>query len=132
MPKTGAEPNKEQTEILARLAEERHVQKVVAEEGAEGDVPALPELRNGGAGERMAEVFVKVEAKHAAEADGNIGITAEVKVNIQRIHDDGVPCAEHGKSRDVLAEERVDDGPQIVRDDDLLRKAEDHAQRTFA
>lgn len=80
----------------------------------------------------MTKVFVKVEAKHATEADGNIGITAEVKVNIQRIHDDGVPCAEHGKSRDVLAEERVDDGPQIVRDDDLFRKAEDHAQRTFA
>ena len=83
MPKTGAEPNKKQAEILARLAEERHVQKVVAEEGAERDVPALPELRNGGAGKRMTEVFVKVEAKHATEADGNIGITAEVKVNIQ-------------------------------------------------
>ena len=131
VPHAGAEPDEEEARVFAVFAENRHVEQVVAEEGAERNVPALPELRDGLAHEGVPEVFLDPEAEQAAEADGDVRIAAEVEIHIQRVGNDGVPGAEHRKPRDVLAEERVDDAPQVVRDDDLFRKADDDAQRTL-
>ncbi len=46
-----------------------------------------------------------MKAEHAAEADRNIGIAAEIKVDVQGIGNHGIPCTEHGEPGDVLAEE---------------------------
>ena len=63
MPQAGAEPHKKQAAIGPALTENRNVQQVVPEEGAQGDVPALPELGNVLAQKGMPEVFVKMKAE---------------------------------------------------------------------
>ena len=132
VPHAGAEPDEKKAYVLAVFAEDRHIEQIITEEGAERNMPALPEFRNRLAGKGMTEVFVKMKAEHAAEADRNIGIAAEIKVDVQGIGNHGIPCTEHGEPGDVLAEEGIDNYPEVVGDDDLFREADDHAQRALA
>ena len=92
MPKTGAEPNKEQAEILARLAEKRHVQKVVAEEGAEGDVPALPELQKTPREIWTPEIIHKLHTEDTCGALGYVAIAREIAIDLNGEKHRGHPC----------------------------------------
>ena len=60
-------------------------------------MPSLPEFTDRLADKRIIEVLVKAEAENSAESDRHIGISAEIKVDIKRIGNDGIPCAKHGK-----------------------------------
>ena len=83
MPEACAEPYEEEVEILSRSAENRRIEKIISEEGAERDVPSLPELTDILTDERIFEVFVEMEAEHASKTYRHIGISAEIKVYIE-------------------------------------------------
>ena len=132
MPDTGAEPYQEQAEILAVFAENGHVEQIVPEEGAKADVPALPELGDGFAGEGVGEVLVKVEAEYAAKADGDVGIAGEVEVDIEGVDYHRVPGAEEREGGDILAEEGVHYHPEVVGQYHLFRQANYHPEGSLA
>ena len=60
-------------------------------------MPSLPEFTDRFAYERIIEVFIEMESEHSAKSDCNIGIAAEIKINIKRIKNYNIPCAEDGK-----------------------------------
>ena len=72
MPQTRAEPNQEQSTVCLALAEDGDVQQIIPEEGAQRNVPALPELCNVLAQKGMPEVFVKVESEQPSQSDCHI------------------------------------------------------------
>ena len=56
---------------------------IVAEPRGEGDVPAAPEISNGAGGVGAIEVEREVVAQHARAADGDIGISAKITINLK-------------------------------------------------
>lgn len=61
-------------------------------------MPAPPELRGRFCDVGVVEVAQVAEAEHHAEADGHIGIAAEVEEYLERVGDDASPRA-HGSDR---------------------------------
>ena len=58
--------------------------QVIPEPAAQGHVPTPPELLNGAGEEGIVEILREFEAEDPAQADGHIGITGKVKVNIEK------------------------------------------------
>ena len=97
VPHACAEPYKEQIEVFSRSAEYRHIEKIIAEEGAERYMPPLPEFAYAFADKWIVEVFVEMEAEHPSESDRDIRITGKIEIYIKGIKNNGVPCSEEGK-----------------------------------
>ena len=138
MPESRAEPHEEQSAVLASLAEDGHVEQVVAEEASQRDMPSLPELAYALADEGVVEVFVEVEAENASQSDGDIGVAREVEVVPQRHEYRAVPRSHHGEGLGSgvavgrFAEAGENCGVKIIRDDDLLGNAEYHSRESVA
>ena len=81
----------------------------------------------------MIEVLEVVEAHHAPQTDGHVGVGREVKVDLQRVEDHAQPPASEGL-RDEVARSRgnegVGHGCARIGEDDLL--AEAHAKAADA
>ena len=61
-------------------------------------MPPPPELRHGGGGIGVVEVFREVKAQHLPHADGHVGIAGEVEVDLKAEGRDAQPAAD-GRQR---------------------------------
>lgn len=93
VPNACAEPDEEKTAVFSALSENRDIEQIVAEERAEGNVPPLPEFGYVLTDERVVEVFVKVKSENASETDSDIGVSREVKEDLERVSRYTEPCA---------------------------------------
>ena len=66
------------------IAAKRNIH-VVAEEGGEGYVPSSPKIRYRVGNIGVIEVFFVVEAYHKTHTDSHIGISREIKVDLEHI-----------------------------------------------
>ena len=92
-------------------------------------MPALPEFGNILAYERMLEVFVKVEAENSSETDGNVGISREIKIYLQAVSNNAVPCAKHSRASDV-SEETVCNYAELICQQHLFTETQSHSVKT--
>ena len=65
--------------------------------GAQGDMPSSPEFRDAPGNIRIIEVFQEMEAKHFSETDSHIGITGEIKVDLEGVGQGSQPGSRHRK-----------------------------------
>ena len=71
-------------QLALAVASQGNVQ-VIPEPGGQADVPPPPELLDGGADVGVVEVFQKLEAEHAPQADGHVAVAGEVEVDLQAV-----------------------------------------------
>ena len=71
-------------------------------------MPSAPKFRYSSGNVWVVKVFQEIKSEHFAKADCHIGITAEVKVNLQSVADNANPVGEdrnfavsHGKDGGV-------------------------------
>src|SRR5256885_2277858 len=76
------------TEGAGAGAAERDVQ-VIAQPARQRDVPALPELLERACGVRRREVVRETVPEEERDADGDVGVAAEVRVDLDRVRVDG-------------------------------------------
>src|SRR5699024_5824159 len=74
---------------------------VVPEPGAEGDMPAPPELGDAPGDIGVVEIDHKVKAQHGAQAPGHIGVAAEVDVDLQGVGQNAAPGGQGTGGRGV-------------------------------
>ena len=65
--------------------------QALPQEGGEGDVPPLPELRHGGAAVGGVEIHRQAEAKQPGDAGGDVAVAGEVKVQLEGVAQDHQP-----------------------------------------
>ena len=66
----------------------------------------------------------KVEAEKPTQPDRHVGIAGEVEVDLQRVAQHAQPCMTAAEFGDRQGKDRVGDGSDAVRDDDLLAEPE--------
>ena len=54
-------------------------------------MPAAPEIPHGGGSIGEIEVFRETEAQDLTHADGHVGITGEIKIDLEGVAQDGEP-----------------------------------------
>lgn len=85
MPGTGKCPDDEKIQYMAgrrdTVSAQRNVH-IVPEPAAQGHMPAAPEFRGTFGDIGIIEVFRKMESEHEAKADGHVGISGEVEINL--------------------------------------------------
>ena len=98
VPQTGCEKYEKPVEPCPRIplsvAAEWNIQ-IVAEPAGQRNVPAAPELLDGGRGVRIIEVFAEMEAEHASETDGHIAVAGKIEVDLQRVANGARPSCQH-------------------------------------
>src|SRR5207244_8511076 len=87
------------------VAPERNVH-VIAIPVRQRDVPAPPKLGNGTGHVGVVEVLAELEAEQLGQADGHVGVTGKVKVDLQRVANDAQP----GETGRQLARGQAEDG----------------------
>lgn len=127
VPHTGQKPNRKDVDYLTFAVSAHRDVDVIAEEGAEADVPFAPEIRHGGGGIGVAEVFREVESYGAAQTDGHVGITGEVEIDLQREGYDPYPCLPGGEIVEAAADEGRGDLAEDVGEYNLFPKADEEA-----
>ena len=130
MPDTGDRPHYEEVDNGSRqtLAASAHREIDVAlEPVAERDVPAPPEFRNAVRHIRIVEVLWEVESHHLSETYRHIGVSAEIKVDLERERKDTEPRRHCG---DLAVIHRLYLSPQqtyVVGYEHLLAKPDDES-----
>ncbi len=110
--------------LAPAVATERNVE-IVAQPERERDVPAPPEVLEVERGVRPPEVDREPEAEQQGDADGHVGVPAEVRVDLDGVPPDGEEDLEGGVLVGV-GEDRVDHiGRQVRREHHLLGQAGD-------
>ena len=112
MPEAGQEPDDKDVEKLAALFDPVSAQRdvdVIAEPGAEGDVPPAPEFGDAFGDVGVIEVLREEKAQHPSQTDCHQRVAAEVKVNLEAVGDDAHPGKRGGYLRKA---ERLHLGPQ--------------------
>ena len=101
--------------------------EVVSEPGGEGDVPTPPELGDVAGEVGELEVGHQLEAEELGGADGDVGVSGEVPVDLEG-EEDGPEDEGRAGERLGVVETHVDVGRTGVGHDDLLEHApEDEA-----
>src|SRR5213593_208857 len=72
---------------------------------------------------RAVEVLGQLDAEEPAQADGHVGVAAEVEIDLERVAEQGEPCV-RDVERPHVSKHRVDQVPEPVRDEDLLGEAD--------
>jgi len=90
-------------------------------------MPAPPELADGARHIRQIEIFGKVEPEQLAKPDCHIRISAEIKINLQRVADSPQPGKPEIQRVCRERENRVGNLARRVRQQHLFRKAADEA-----
>ncbi len=110
------------------VAAERYVE-VIAQPVRQRDVPALPEFAQPLGPVRLVEIGRKAEAEQRRQRDRDIGVGAEIAIDLHRIAVD----AEQQIGPAIVGrrgEDRIDQpGREVVRDDDLLEQPEQDQQQ---
>ena len=96
--------------------------EVIPQPGGKRNVPSSPELGDGLRQVRGIEVFRKNESQHQPEADGHIGIGAEIEVDLKGIGSETIPGVQDAAGARI--ENHVGDLPAGVGEQHLLRQAE--------
>ena len=111
-------------QVSPAVSPERDVQ-VVPEPGRERDVPAPPELahRRGAVG--VVEILEEREPEHPADADGHVGITGEIEVDLEGVADQPEPGRRGAEGRGRQREDAVGGFRHGVRDEHLLAEPDD-------
>lgn len=126
MPQSGGREHDQQVAVgrerAAAVAAEREIE-IVAEPGAEGHVPAAPELGDRAAGIGPEKILGEADAEHPRQADRHVRIAGEVEIDLQGIGDGADPGAEEVLFARGQTEHRIGDRRDIVGDDDLLGEA---------
>ena len=68
---------------------------IVPEEGAQAHVPAAPEFGDSPGDVGIVEIFQIMQAQHVTHADGHVGVSGEVQIDVQTVGDDAQPGACH-------------------------------------
>ena len=98
--------------------------EVVPQPRGEGDVPAAPEVGEGVGLVGGVEVLGDGKAEHEANADGHVGVGAEVEVDLQGVGEESVPCVERADGGRVEA--GIGDLAAGVGKEDLLGESQAH------
>ena len=103
--------------------------EVVHDEAPQGDMPAPPELGDGTRGVRVVEVFGELESHDAAQADGHVGITGKVEINLEGISQGDQPgggAVEGGEAGGKVGsiQYAIHIGPHDIGDEDLLAQTD--------
>ena len=116
---------------LALAAAAQRDVEIVAEPRRERDVPAVPEVPHRGREERLAKVLHQRHAHDLRRADGDVGVAAEVAVDLER--------EQHARERHGAAglsggsiEHGIHEERQPVGDDHLDEQAPRHAREPCA
>ena len=134
VPEAGQEPDDKDVEKLAALFDPVSAQRdvdIIAEPGAEGDVPPAPEFGDAFGDVGVIEVLREEKAQHPSQADCHQRVAAEVKVNLEAVGDDAHPGKRGGYLRKA---ERLHLGPQRtdgVCQKNLAGKAHDEQAHTL-
>ncbi len=130
VPETAEEHGEEKVPIGTRVAEaitpEGDVE-VITQPRGKGDVPATPEVGQGSCEVGRVEIFREDEAEHEAKADGHVGVSAEVEVDLHRVTDSAEPCV--GGSPLGSVEGDVSDVSAGVRQNDFFGESEEEKER---
>ncbi len=92
-------------------------------------MPAPPELGNSAGNIGIVEVLHKLESKHPSQPDGHVGISAEIKIDLQRIGDNSNPCCQDRKASDLHSLHRGVNHAEIVGEQHLFRQPFDEKLR---
>src|SRR6478736_8113568 len=98
--------------------------KIIAQPGAERDVPAPPVLPDIWREVGVGEIERQRVAEEAGARDGHIRVAAEIAVHLHRVEED----ADEGAGNIVfprLREEEIDHGGDVLRDARLLHKTDE-------
>src|SRR5262249_910718 len=107
--------------LAAAAAAERNVE-IIAQPTRQADVPAPPEVTGTGGEVRTIEVEHQLETEQPGGAASNIGVSGEVAVNLKREAEHRQVGLRRGE-RSGTGEERIDQGREVVGQDDLLPQA---------
>ena len=109
--------------LSSPAATQRNVH-IVPEPGTQRDMPAAPELCDGSRQIGIVEVLFKVEAEHLGNANGHIGITAEIKIQHQAVTDGTQPGCGNGDFPCGQGSYRIEGGSDGIAQQHLLGKAD--------
>ena len=112
--------------LMAAVASHRYVD-IVAEEAAERNVPAAPEIADGVAAVGVTEVLVEVETKAAANADSHVAVAREVEINLESESQNTYPCTRGRQRGKASNKELLGNLGELVGQDDLLAKTNEEA-----
>ena len=94
VPQARQEPDDSQIQNLPSLtvavAAQRDID-IFPEPGAQADVPAPPEFRDGAGLVGVFKVFQEMEAKQMPQADGHVGVSGEIEVDLEGEGDSAQP-----------------------------------------
>ena len=136
VPQSAEEHGDQEVEISAQATSttppERYVE-VVSQPGGEGDVPASPELGDGGGAVGRVEVDIEAEAEPEGYTDSHIGVAREVAVDLEGVAVDGHKVFEatvegggiedtvHEVERDIVGDDRLLDEPREDQEEPLAK-----------
>lgn len=105
MPGTSESPDNEKIQNMPRGRNPVSAQgnvHIVPEPAAQGHMPAAPEFRGTFGNIGIIEVFREMEPEHEAKADGHVGISGEVEVNLQSVGNGSQPGSGHGSRCTII------------------------------
>ena len=94
---------------------------VFPEPGAQGDMPSAPEFRNAPGAVGKMKVFFERKAEHLSQADGHVGIAAEIEIYLEGVGQRPHPGGKHGKGGQ--SRHRLEDGAQVISQQHLFCQA---------
>ena len=134
MPETGQKPYHKDIKKLSAafdtVAAQRDV-NIIAEPGAEGDVPTPPEFGDAFGDVRIVKVLWEIETQHPAQTNRHQRITAEIKINLEGICQQAHPRQRGGnvgKAQGLYLGPKCANG---VRQQNLAAQSHDKQPNTF-
>ena len=131
VPKAGQKPDTEDVEGLMPPVSAHGDVDVVAEKATQRDVPAAPKLGDGATYIWVVEVFVEMKAQTASHADGHVGITREIEVDLEGEGQNADPSAGGAQIVERTAEELVDDFRELVGEQYFFPESDEEAIGPF-
>src|SRR5699024_10340797 len=92
-------------------------------------MPSPPEFRDTLRYVWIIEILFKLKPKHLPQTHSHIRISAEIKINLERIRKNSNPCREHRQTAGRHTGYAVKHRAPWVGDDQLLSKADDNEHR---
>src|SRR5689334_20485518 len=96
----------------------RH-KNIVPKPAGQCHVPTLPKFGDGTGRIRGVKVWWQLKAEQIADSNRHIAIAREIEIQLIGVGEGCEPCADEMKLT-VMIEQRVDDGGQIVCNDQLF------------
>ena len=116
-------------ELAAAARAQREID-VIAEPGRQADVPSGPEVLHGVREVRLAEVGHQLHTQHLRRADGDVAVAREIAQVLHGKHERRQRDLRAG-CVDPAAVNRIDVHARAVRDDHLLKEAQQHDQKAL-